>query len=259
MRLRSITDASGGARVELAIDEAGSHSPSELKTNLQQEAERIQLAQLGLRTNSKLQIELKEKLASIKEEFWPRLLELASDHERNQARTLTIVFMDLKGFSQWGNDELSDKLSLFRGLTKPILNRWHGNHPNMEGDSLRITFKNASMALACACMMRDVLGAAGFEVRVGVETGEVNVIHNEITEVTDLEGQAVSMAARLEAIACENEVLISHKVRQFTEHRALFDFTPKKVELKKAIGGLKKGQFVDCFSVTSKTLLQNIK
>ena len=259
LRLKSITDVSGGALLQLVVEETGSHSPAELKASLQEEAERIQHAQLSLRTNSKLQLELKEKVATIKEEFWPRLLELAADHEHQQVRTLTVVFMDLKGFSSWGGDELSDKLSLFRGLVKPILNRWHANYPNMEGDSLRITFKNASMGLACACMVRNVLTAAGFEIRIGVELGEVAVIHNEVTDITDLEGIAVSMAARLEAIASPGEVLISHKVRQYTDHRDLFIFTPKCVKLRKSIGDMKKGHTVDCFSVTSNAPLQDIK
>ncbi len=259
LRLKSISDVSGGALLQFVVEETGSHNPAELKASLQDEAERIQLAQLSLRTNNKLQLELKEKVAIVKEEFWPRLLELAADHEHQQVRNLTVVFMDLKGFSSWGSNELSDKLSLFRGLVKPILNRWHANYPNMEGDSLRITFKNASMGLACACMVRDVLTAAGFEIRIGVELGEVAVIHNEVTDITDLEGVAVSMAARLEAIAEPGEILASHKIRHYTDHRDLFDFTPKKVKLQKSIGNMKKGDTIECFVATAKAPLQDIK
>ena len=259
LRLKSISDVSGGALIQFVVEETGSHNPAELKASLQDEAERIQLAQLSMRTNSKLQLDLKERVAVLKEEFWPRLLELAADHEHQQVRNLTVVFMDLKGFSSWGNDELSDKLALFRGLVKPVLNRWDANYPNMEGDSLRITFRNATVGLACACMVRDVLTAAGFELRIGVELGEVAVIHNEVTDVTDLEGVAVSMAARLEAIADPGDVLVSHKIRHYTDHRDLFDFTPKRVELQKSIGDMKKGDVVDCFIATAKAPLQNIK
>ena len=259
LRLKSISDVSGGALLKFVVEESGSHSPSELKASLQEEAERIQMAQLSLKNNHKLQLDLKEKVAIIKEEFWPRLLELALDHEQQQIRNLTVVFMDLKGFSSWGDNELSDKLSLFRGLVKPILNRWHANYPNMEGDSLRITFKNASTGLACACMVRDVLTAAGFAIRIGVELGEVSVIHNEVTDITDLEGVAVSMAARLEAIAEPGEVLVSHKIRHYTDHRDLFDFTPKMVKLQKSIGNMKKGDNVDCFIANAKAPLQDIK
>ncbi|MFT5083165.1 MAG: hypothetical protein ACI9Y1_001205 [Lentisphaeria bacterium] len=257
LRLKSIADVAGGALVRFVVEEPSSHNPSQLKANLQAEAERIQVAQLALRNNPKLHLALKEKIAIIKEEFWPRLLELAADHEKDQVRNLTIVFMDLKGFSSWGDEEVSEKLSLFRGLTKPILKKWQANYPNMEGDSLRVTFTNVSAGLACACMMSSVLTAAGFELRIGVEMGEVAVIHNEITDISDLEGVAVSMAARLEAAADPGDVLVSHKVRHYAGHRDLFQFTPKRVQLKKSIGNKKEGDSVDCYSVVPLKPLQD--
>ncbi len=257
LRLKTISDVAGGALVQFVVEEVGPHNPSELRAQLQTEADRIQLAQLSLRTNSKLHLQLKEKIAAIREEFWPRLLELAADHEKDQVRNLTVVFMDLKNFSKWADDELSEKLSLFRGLVKPVLNKWGANYPNMEGDSLRVTFKNASAGLSCACMMRDILTAAGFQLRIGVELGEVAVIHNEVTEISDLEGVAVSMAARLEAAAEPGEVLVSHKIRHYADHKDLFKFIPKRVKLKKSIGDIKEGDAIDCFSVVATTNLQN--
>lgn len=258
LRLKTISDVAGGALVQFVVEEVGAHNPSELKAQLQTEADRIQLAQLSLRTSSKLHLQLKEKIASIREEFWPRLLELAADHEKDQVRNLTVVFMDLKNFSKWADDELSDKLSLFRGLVKPILKKWSASYPNMEGDSLRVTFKNASAGLSCACMMRNVLSAAGFELRIGVELGEVAVIHNEVTEISDLEGVAVSMAARLEAAAEPGEVLVSHKIRHYADQKDLFKFIPKRVQLKKSIGSIQQGDHVDCFAVEATMNLQDM-
>ena len=257
LRLKSISDVAGGALVKFVVEEVGSHNPTELKAQLQAEAERIQLAQLMLRTNTQLHLQLKEKVGAIREEFWPRLLELAADHEKDQVRNLTIVFMDLKGFSKWRDDELSEKLSLFRGLVKPILKKWAAGHPNMEGDSLRVTFKNVTAGLSCACMMRNVLRAAGFELRIGVELGEVAVIHNEVTDIADLEGVAVSMAARMEAAAEAGEVLVSNKVRHYAERSDLFKFTPRRVPLKKSIGAIEQGEYIECFAVEAIKNLQD--
>jgi len=249
LRLKSINDVAGGALVQFVVEEMGSHNPTQLKKDLQDEAERIQLAQLVLRSNTQLHLQLKEKIASIREEFWPRLLELAADHEKDQVRNLTVLFMDLKGFSKWSDEELSEKLSLFRGLVKPILNKWGAAHPNMEGDSLRVTFRNATAGLSCACMIRGVLMAAGFELRIGMELGEVLVVHNEVTDVADLEGVAVSMAARLEAAAEPGEVLVSHRVRHYTERNQQFNFIHRQVPLKKGIGDKSPGDSIDCFAV----------
>ncbi len=249
LRLKSIRDVAGGALVTLVVEESGKHNPTEVKAELQEEADRIQTAQLALRSNRDLQDKLKEEIAGLKEKFWPRLLELAAEHEREQVRTLTVVFMDLKDFSSWAEDELSEKLSLFRGLVKPILNKWQASYPNMEGDSLRVTFRNATAGLACACMMRGVLTAAGFEVRVGVELGEVAVVHNEVTDISDLEGTAVSMAARLESVADAGQVLATQKVRHYTDYKGIFKFSPKKVKLSKHIGNMKQGDIVECYAV----------
>jgi uncharacterized protein YjbI with pentapeptide repeats/class 3 adenylate cyclase len=250
LRLKSVEEIAGGTRVTLVIDERGKHSPSELKEELQNEATKIQMAQLSLRRNTLLQGQLKEEVANIKEKFWPRLLELSADYEREHVRNLTVVFMDLKGFSQWADDELSDKLSLFRGLVKPILNKWQAGYPNMEGDSLRVTFRNASAGLACACTMRGVLTAAGFEVRIGVELGEVTVIHNEITDISDLEGTSISMAARLETIAVPGQVLATERIRHYADHKGLFEFTPVKTALGKGIGDKSAGDIIECYAVT---------
>ena len=249
LRLKSIRDVAGGALVSIIVEETGKHNPTEVKQELEDEATRIQMAQLGMRNNSELQNELKEAVAAVKDHFWPRLLELAAEHEREQIRNLTVVFMDLKGFTTWARSEVSEKLALFRGLLKPVLNKWHAGFPNMEGDSLRVTFRNATAGLSCACMMRSVLVAAGFEVRVGVELGEVAVVHNEVTDISDLEGTAVSMAARLESVAQPGEVLATGRVRHYTDYKGIFNFQSRNVKLTKSIGNKRKGDVVECYSV----------
>jgi uncharacterized protein YjbI with pentapeptide repeats/class 3 adenylate cyclase len=250
IRLKSIKDYAGGSLVTLSIDEISAYQPSELREALQREANYIQMAQIAMRQDIQLQRTLREELATIKENFWPRLLELASENERQVVRNLTIIFMDLTGFSRWKDDELAHKLALFRGLVKPVLQRWNAGHPNMEGDSLRVTFKNATVALACACMLRNVLVAAGFALRIGVELGEVSIVHNVVTNQPDLEGTAVSMAARLEAAAEPGEILATDKVKFHADHRGYFDFSPRHVALKKGIGDRRPGEGVECYAVT---------
>ncbi len=249
VRLKEVQEIAGGALVRLVIRENGSYHPAELKNEMQEEANRIHQAQLALRNKFDLRKQLKEKMAEVKEYFWPRLLEMAAENESEKIRNLTIVFMDLKGFSKWKDDELSDKLSLFRGLLKPILKKWEATYPNMEGDSLRVTFRNATAGLQCACMMRDVLKAAGFEVRVGVELGEVTVLHNEVTDLSDLEGSAVIMASRLESIAIPGQVIVTDKVRHYTDSQGLFVYSSVNLTLNKSIGDKNPGDIIGCYSV----------
>jgi class 3 adenylate cyclase len=86
----------------------------------------------------------------------------------------------------------------------------------------------------------------------------VVVVHNEVTDVLDLEGVAVSMAARLEAAAEPGEVLVSHKIRHYTARSDLFKFIPKRVPLKKGIGAIEQGEHVECFAVETTKNLQDM-
>jgi len=250
LHLQSMHHSPGQTEVILSIDDMGDYEPTELLDALQQEAEQLQLAQLELRGNMSLSAELRSILSSIKDRFWPRMLELAAEHQAAQNRLLTVMFMDLKGFSQWPEAEMASRLELFRGLLKPVLNRWQASYPNMEGDSLRVTFHNASVAVKCALMVQSVLIAAGFSLRIGMDLGPVYVSQNAVTGIADLGGAALNFAARLEKSAEPGEVLVSERVKHFS--RSIIDrynFTKRDVILQKAVATYKAGAQVTCFKV----------
>jgi uncharacterized protein YjbI with pentapeptide repeats/class 3 adenylate cyclase len=248
--LRTIKDVEGGAWVQLVVDETGSFALDELESALKEETSRIQKAQLLMRSDKKIKKALREAIAGIKDQFWPRLLELASEYETDQIRNFSVLFIDLKGFTRWNDTLVKEKLSLFRGLLKPILAQWHASYPNMEGDSLRATFKNAYAAVECAWMIRDVLMAAQFELRIGIDLGPVSIVHNEVTEHSDLEGHAVSMASRLESMANPGEVIVSEKVKHYAEQQtSYFVFKAKKAQLIKSIGQKSAGDWIDVYYV----------
>lgn len=254
LRLKSVKDIAGGALVQLVVDEAGNYSLNDLEISLKEEASRIQKAQLALRADRKMQKRFKEAINGIKDQFWPRLLELAAEHEIDQVRNFCVIFIDLKGFTQWNEGIISEKLSLFRGLLKPVLERWKASYPNMEGDSLRATFRSAQAAVECACMIREVLMAAEFELRIGIDLGQVSIVHNEVTEQSDLEGSAVSMAARLESMADAGEIIVSEKVKHYAEQETSeLVFYPRKSRLTKAIGNRKAGDWLNIYHVQRKT------
>ena len=252
LRLKSIEDITGGVKVTLIVEEMGGFAPTLLLEKLQQEAMRIQMAQISIRKNLKFQTLIKKRIGQIKVQIWPHLLDIASQIEHGQVRNFTVLFMDLKGFSNWTDSERSISLSLFRGLLKPILKQWDASYPNMEGDSLRITFSNAATGVACACMIRNVLTAAGFKLRIGIDLGQVIVVHNEVTDQSDLEGAAVTMAARLEAIAEPGEILITDNVRNYSVNKGFLEFTSKSVKLAKGVGVKKQGDIIECYAVNMK-------
>jgi len=248
IQLESILHLPGHSEVSLAITDTGDFEPSELLTALKQEIEQLHLAQLELRGDRKLNQDLKAALSNLKEQFWPRMLELAAEHQANQQRQLTVLFMDLKDFSKWSDVEMSSRLELFRGLLKPILTRWQAVYPNMEGDSLRAAFYNPSLAVQCGLMIQKVLTAAGFHLRVGMDMGPVQISHNDVTGIADLGGNALNFAARLETLAQPGEVLLTERVRHFSAAlESTVQFVSRKVTLNKAVGELEAGTLINCY------------
>jgi class 3 adenylate cyclase len=253
LRLKSVSDIAGGASVVLEVEDCGSYAPERLEKALRQEAQRLQNAQLAIRVDHRMQSALKEAFGQIKESFWPRLLELAAEHELDQIKNFCVLFIDLKGFSEWQSDEATEKLSLFRGLLKPILAKWKADYPNMEGDSLRATFRLVEQALDCAWMIQDVLTAAGFEVRIGIDRGQISIVHNEVTEQSDIEGHAVNMAARLESMANPGQIYVSERIKVHADKVGTqYEFIPIEAELPKGIGSHKAGELISLFQLTRK-------
>ena len=250
LRLKSIDNTPGNVRVNLIVDDTGSHNPSTLEASLRKEANQLQSIQFSMQSEKKLQLQLRESLSEIKDKFWPRLLELSANEKSEHMRHLTVLFMDLKDFSKWPEKIRHEKLRLFRGLLQPVLKKWDASYPNMEGDSLRATFPNVSAALCCACMAQKVLTGAEFGVRIGLDLGEVRVMHNVVTDQPDLEGEAVNFAARLEAMAESGEVIVSEVVKHYAEQTTeAFEFTARQAKLLKAVGDKKAGDTIVCYSV----------
>ena len=52
-------------------------------------------------------------------------------------------------------------------------------------------------------------------------------------------------------------MLVSHMVRHYAERSDLFSFTPRRVPLKKSIGTLAQGEYVECFAVEATKNLQD--
>jgi class 3 adenylate cyclase len=79
------------------------------------------------------------------------------------------------------------------------------------GDGLLAIFDSPTRAVQCAAEMVRSTRAIGIEIRVGVHTGEVELVGD------DVRGIAVQTAARVVALAGPNEVLVSSTTRGLLE------------------------------------------
>ena len=95
-----------------------------------------------------------------------------------------------------------------------------------------------------------MLQAAGIQTRIGMSRGKTLVRGNPLTDHLDMEGDSIHVAARLEPLAEQGEVLMTEELRY---HRQVkhdrFLCTRQQRSFKKAVGDQHQGDGVACYAV----------
>jgi len=128
------------------------------------------------------------------------------------ARTLTVVFTDIKGFtertSRSSRAQMVKVLEKHEELLKPIILQHGGRVVKTIGDAFLLTFESPTNAVLCGVRMQARLAQHNAEVppedhidiRISMNTGEVEVIGNDVF------GETVNLASRVEGITDAGEV-----------------------------------------------------
>jgi pimeloyl-ACP methyl ester carboxylesterase len=124
---------------------------------------------------------------------------------------LTVMFTDIVDATaraaSLGDRRWRDLLAHHDAQVRAQLARFGGREVKTVGDGFLITFDGPpSRALRCAQAITTAAGELGVEVRVGVHTGECELIGE------DVGGMAVHIASRVSALAGAGEVLVSGTV-----------------------------------------------
>jgi class 3 adenylate cyclase len=125
---------------------------------------------------------------------------------------LTVMFTDIVAAtaraSELGDGRWRDLLAEHDEAVRKELSRFGGREVKTVGDGFLATFDGPpSHALRCARAVTNVAAELGLEVRVGMHTGECELIGE------DVGGMAVHIASRVNALARPGEVLVSEMVR----------------------------------------------
>jgi class 3 adenylate cyclase len=123
----------------------------------------------------------------------------------------TVMFTDIVN-STGHAAELGDKnwrelLDRHDELIRQRLSHWRGNEIKTIGDSFMATFDGPARAVRCAGEITETLPELGLDVRIGMHTGECELLPGDVA------GIAVNIAARIEAAAQPREVLVSSTVK----------------------------------------------
>jgi class 3 adenylate cyclase len=96
-------------------------------------------------------------------------------------------------------------------LVRAQIDRFRGREVNTTGDGFLATFGSAAGAIRAAVAIRDMVASLGIELRIGIHTGEVDLLPN------DIGGVAVHAAARIMALGGASEIIVSAVTRALVE------------------------------------------
>lgn len=156
-------------------------------------------------------------------DFFGNIGALAVPGERERLMT-TLLMTDIVESTSLA-ERLGDRawkqlLSEHNRLVRTQLDRYRGTEVNTTGDGFLAIFGSVGSALRCAVALREMVHGMGIELRIGVHTGEVEVLPNDIA------GMAVHAAARLTALAGASEIIVSSVTRGLVE-ASDFRFEPR--------------------------------
>ena len=126
----------------------------------------------------------------------------------------TVLFTDLVGSTEravaLGDRAWRELVERHHTVIRGLLARYRGTEMDTAGDGFFATFDGPARAVRCARAIIDAVERIGLDVRAGVHTGEVETINGKAG------GLAVTIAARVVALATARELLVSSTVKDLT-------------------------------------------
>jgi class 3 adenylate cyclase len=124
---------------------------------------------------------------------------------------VTVMFTDIVGSTEraaeLGDLRWRELLAAHQAAVRRELKRFRGREVKTLGDGHLATFDGPARAIRCGRAIAEAARSTGLEMRIGLHTGEVEVMDD------DVGGIAVHIAARVGALAGPGEVLVSSTVK----------------------------------------------
>jgi class 3 adenylate cyclase len=123
----------------------------------------------------------------------------------------TVMFTDIVGSTErageLGDARWRDLLAAHQAAVRRELTRFRGREVKALGDGYLATFDGPARAIRCGRAIAETARSIGLEVRIGIHSGEVEMMDE------DVGGIAVHIAARVGALAAAGEVLVTSTVK----------------------------------------------
>jgi adenylate cyclase len=150
--------------------------------------------------------------------------------ERAQRRLAAILAADVVGYSRLMEQDEAGTLAILKRrrqtLLEPLVVKHHGRIFKVTGDGVLVEFGSAVNAVQCAVDLQRAMADANTDqsedrqvvLRIGVNLGDVAV------EGSDLYGDGVIVAARLEALAEPGGILVSRTIHDHIKGKLKVSF-----------------------------------
>jgi diguanylate cyclase (GGDEF)-like protein len=160
----------------------------------------------------------------------PKMVDAPADGvDGMQRRLAAIVAADIVGYSRMmAQDEVGTVRALndLRDLVDPMIGAYRGRIVSTAGDSYMLEFASVVDAVSCAMAVQRTMAARNAEqpedrrmvFRIGINLGDI------IVRGSDILGDGVNIAARLEALATPGGVCVSAKVYDDVAHKLDLEF-----------------------------------
>src|SRR5919106_1285014 len=123
----------------------------------------------------------------------------------------TVMFTDIVGSTEraaeLGDARWRELLSAHQAAVRRELTRFRGREVKTLGDGCLATFDGPARGIRCGRAIAETASSTGLEVRIGLHSGEVEVMEE------DVGGIAVHIAARVGDLAAAGEVLVTSTVK----------------------------------------------
>jgi len=106
-----------------------------------------------------------------------------------------------------GDRQWRDLVDRHHRTVRTLLARYHGTELDTAGDGFLASFEGPARAIRCALAIVEAVRTLNLEVRAGLHIGEVERLDDKLA------GLAISLGARVAALARPSEVLVSQTVR----------------------------------------------
>ena len=146
----------------------------------------------------------------------------------------TIMFTDVVRSTEragaMGDRAWADLLESHHARVRAELRRFSGREIDTAGDGFLAAFDSPTTAIHCARAVLGSVGEIGVDLRIGLHTGECEVVGDR------LRGIAVHIGARVASKAGPGEILVSQTVKDLLSGSA-FDFEDRGIHGLKGVSG----------------------